>query len=119
MESRAKSKKIEDLKAYLEAERERLKRGISGSAMTIDEERPGYSSHMAEDATEVFEQAMNVGQRRDHELLLFEVEDALRRMEQGTYGVCQHCGEQIDRARLRALPTASLCYACQDRLEHR
>lgn len=118
MLAKAKSKNIEDLKAYLEAERARLRREISHSDTTTAEERTGYSSHMAEDATAVFEQALNVGHKRDQELLLAEVEDALQRIADGTYGICQRCGVKIDLARLRAMPTATLCYECQERAEH-
>lgn len=47
---------------------------------------------------------------------LSEVEAALRRMDRGTYGVCEHCGEEIPEARLRALPWARFCISCT---EHR
>lgn len=44
---------------------------------------------------------------------LRETEDALDRLVAGTYGRCATCGEPIDRARLRALPTARRCMACE------
>jgi DnaK suppressor protein len=49
--------------------------------------------------------------RAQHEL--GEVSAALQRMEAGTYGDCQRCAEPIGLARLRALPEARLCLACQ------
>lgn len=119
MEAKAKSKKIADLKAYLEAERVRLRHEIANSDTTTGEERAGYSSHMAESATAVFEQARNVGYKRDQELLLADVEDALGRIADGSYGTCRQCGSRIDSARLKALPAAVSCYSCQERLEHR
>ena len=119
MQSRAKSKRIEDLKAYLEAERDRLSREILQSDTTTDAERTGYSSHMAEDATAVFEQALSVGHRRDQEMLLAQVDDALKRIEAGKYGACRRCGDRIDLARLRVLPTAVLCFSCQEHDENR
>jgi RNA polymerase-binding protein DksA len=119
MEIKAKSKKIEDLRAYLEAEKARLQREIARSVLTTDEERAGYSNHMAEEATVVFEQARNVGLRRSQELLLAQVEDALKRIDEGTYGICRRCGQPIDLARLRALPMASLCLSCQEHQEIR
>ena len=99
MEVKAKSKKIADLKAYLEAERVRLRDEIANSNTTTGEERAGYSSHMAESATAVFEQARNVGYKRDQELLLADVEDALGRIADGSYGTCRRCGGRIDAAR--------------------
>ena len=50
---------------------------------------------------------------------LAAVTAALARMQEGQYGWCTHCGEEIGRARLQALPQAELCIACQDVLEHR
>jgi len=45
---------------------------------------------------------------------LEQVETALRRVEEGVYGLCVDCGEQIDPARLKALPYALLCVNCQE-----
>ena len=119
MEVKAKSGKPDDLKRFLEQERQRLLREIAQGELTTDEERAGYSTHMADDATAVFEQARNVGLQRSHERMLAEVEDALARMDAGTYGICQRCGVRIDSARLRAMPTALCCLDCQDRRDHR
>jgi len=48
---------------------------------------------------------------------LAEIDHALRRLEEGTYGVCEECGRRIPAARLRAVPFASLCVACKERDE--
>nr|MBC7245245.1 TraR/DksA C4-type zinc finger protein [Chloroflexota bacterium] len=89
-----------------------------GTAMD-ERERPGYGTHMADNATEVFEQAKNlaVRQRLRHTLNL--VNKALEKMEKGTYGICEQCGDPIDPARLKALPYATLCMYCQARAEMR
>lgn len=50
---------------------------------------------------------------------LAAVEAALLRLVEGTYGWCTSCGEEVGAARLRALPQAELCIACQDVEEHR
>ena len=120
MEVKAKSKRLVDLRAYLEQERQRLTKELAHSdGLSTDEERAGLGNHMADDATIVFEQARSVGMHRAQERMLAEVEDALARIEDGTYGVCRHCGSAIDAARLRALPTASLCLSCQENREAR
>lgn len=46
---------------------------------------------------------------------LSEIESALRRMENGEYGTCDHCGSAIPKARLEALPWARRCVTCADR----
>ncbi|MBN1400446.1 MAG: TraR/DksA C4-type zinc finger protein [Anaerolineae bacterium] len=117
MEIKAKSTKLSDLRHYLEQERGRLTKEIEHSQITTDEERSGYSTHMADDATAVFEQERNVGMQHAQKRLLAEVEDALKRMDAGSYGVCRHCGARIDVARLKAMPTAALCLSCQEQQE--
>ena len=46
-----------------------------------------------------------------------KLNNALQRLEDGSYGTCEHCGEPIDRKRLRAVPEATSCVACQGPLE--
>ena len=50
---------------------------------------------------------------------LAKIDDALRRVEEGTYGTCAECGSEITEARLRAVPFATLCISCQARVEER
>ena len=118
MEIKAKSTKLDDLRAYLVDERQRLivdieKKEVSGR------ENIGYGNHMADDATEVFEQAKLLALRSGLEKRLIQVEDALRKMESGAYGLCEVCGVSIDPARLKAIPSASLCFSCQVHIEER
>ena len=53
---------------------------------------------------------------RDKEKLL-AIEEALEKLREGTYGVCEECGDEIGAGRLRAMPLARLCVPCQSRLE--
>jgi DnaK suppressor protein len=48
---------------------------------------------------------------------LQKIDEALVRLEEGTYGTCAECGQEVPEARLRALPFALLCIACQSRAE--
>ena len=77
----------------------------------------GLGNHMADDGTEAFEQAANLALGLNQERMLERVERALSRMEAGTYGRCECCGAEIDYARLKALPHATLCIDCQPRAE--
>jgi RNA polymerase-binding protein DksA len=104
----------EVLRAFLEDERTRLETVIA----QIESEGAtnlGYGNHMADDASEAFEQAKDLALRQNAEQLLTQVRDALTRFEQGTYGLCERCREEIDPARLKALPYVSLCLRCQQR----
>lgn len=64
---------------------------------------------------------------RDHELTVVnserdkvaQIERAFQRMEDGTYGICESCGEPIGKMRLMAFPRATLCMTCKQREERR
>jgi DnaK suppressor protein len=51
--------------------------------------------------------------------LLMQTEKALERLEEGTYGQCEMCGEPIGKNRLMAFPRATLCLTCKQREERR
>jgi RNA polymerase-binding protein DksA len=105
----------EVLRSFLEDERARLEAVIAqGDAEGT--KNLGYGNHMADDASEAFEQAKDMALRQNAEQLLAKVSDALERFDAGTYGVCERCGTDIDPARLKALPYATLCLRCQQRL---
>jgi RNA polymerase-binding protein DksA len=100
----------------LEEERENLIAQMERLRVT-EQDNPGYSTHIADDATEVFENAKNHALRRNLQRLLVQVNDALEKSDKGTYGLCEDCGGKIDRARLKALPYATLCIHCQQQRE--
>lgn len=103
-----------ELRKMLEGERERLKVQLQRDE-TWAGESIGYGNHMADDATAAFEQAKQLCVRSSLEDTLLDVEEALRKFDPGTYGVCESCGTMIDWARLEAMPEAKLCIKCQQR----
>jgi RNA polymerase-binding transcription factor DksA len=103
------------LRSFLEDERARLE-AVVAQADAEGARNLGYGNHMADDASEAFEQAKDLALRQNAEQLLAQVTDALERFEQGIYGICEHCAAEIDPARLRALPYVTLCLRCQQRL---
>jgi DnaK suppressor protein len=102
------------LRSFLEDERVRLESVIA----QMDAEgvvNLGYGNHMADDASEAFEQAKELALHENAKQVLAQVTDALERFDKGTYGICDQCGVEIDPARLKALPYATLCLHCQQR----
>ncbi len=100
----------------LEAERDRLKAKLAHYEV-FAEGNLGLGNHMADDGTEAFDQAAGLALQRNQQRLLEAIERALERIEAGTYGVCERCGEAIDPARLKAIPYAVYCIDCQSRIE--
>jgi DnaK suppressor protein len=65
------------------------------------------------------EQALRMRLRNREMLLIKKVDEALRRIEEGTFGTCQACENDIEIKRLEARPTATLCIACKEDEERR
>jgi len=114
------------LRLQLLQDRERLKHEISfieeheiSSGVFQEDEQDAVDQHPADDGSELFEREKNLTVRSTLELSLTDVEDALRRIEDGTYGVCENCGKPIDIRRLRAMPSARFDVECQSKLEQR
>ncbi len=109
---------FERLRRELEAEHKRLLDQLNNNpSITSNGEAIGYGLHQADHATEAFEQTKGLAIRKNTEGVLRQVEAALARFEKGTYGLCTHCGQPIDPARLEALPYAQWCITCQTHLE--
>lgn len=68
--------------------------------------------HLADMGTEEFLHDMNATLLENQEFLAAEAHAALERLDQGTFGECEACGESIPRARLEALPYARCCFQC-------
>src|ERR1700760_3264090 len=68
-------------------------------------------------ATTDIEQSMRMRLRNRESLYLKKVEEALQRIEEGTFGECNSCGEDIELRRLEARPTATLCVGCKEEQE--
>lgn len=73
------------------------------------------TDRVQEEAAEVTLTALDEQDRRELEA----IRAALARIDAGTYGICEACGETISTARLTAMPTALRCVACQERFERR
>lgn len=110
---------LERLKRELDELHKRLLAQLEAPSITSNGEAIGYGLHQADHATEAFEQTKGLAIRQNTRGLLAQVEAALARFEQGTYGICTGCGKPIDPARLEAVPYAALCIECQSRLEHK
>lgn len=81
----------------------------------IGEENTGIDQHQADDASAVYEQTLALTLRNTLSGTLSEVKDALKTLDEGTYGKCERCGKWIGQERLRVLPFADLCIECAQR----
>ena len=68
--------------------------------------------HMADAGSDNFEMENTLGLMDSERKLLMEIDDALSRIDNGTYGICENNNERIPKERLRAIPWARYCVAC-------
>ena len=73
--------------------------------------------HMADLGTDNYEQEFTLGLMDGERKVLKEIDDALQRIEEGIYGICQAKGEPISKQRLEAIPWARYCVSCAELLE--
>ncbi len=118
---------VDKARTRLESERDRLRRireALSGEAgQDTGSERDALSElsladqHPADVGTEMFEREkdMSIIERVDAELA--DVDHALKRLDEGAYGVCEACGRPIAKARLEIKPEARFCVDDQARAE--
>jgi RNA polymerase-binding protein DksA len=122
--------KKEELKYFrqqLEEERGRLKVELdeieARAARALEVEAAGelsdYDDHPADMASETFEREKDLAIADNLAAQIAKIQTALNKLEVGTYGVCDICGRAIKRARLQAIPFATLCIDCQGRVEVR
>jgi RNA polymerase-binding protein DksA len=69
----------------------------------------GADNHLADTATATFDRELDEGLEEGVQQTLRDIEDALRKIEEGSYGTCEVCGEPIGAERLSAIPWARLC----------
>jgi len=72
-----------------------------------------YTVHMADMAADTYERELSMNIVSSEQEVLYQIDDALKRMDEGTFGICQQCNAAITMSRLRAVPYASLCIKCQ------
>jgi DnaK suppressor protein len=70
-------------------------------------------------ATTDIEQSMRMRLRNREILFIKKIQDALGRIDEGSFGECEDCGEDIELRRLEARPTATLCVSCKEEQERR
>ena len=76
-------------------------------------ELSNYDNHPADMGSELYETQHSMGLQVNEEYNIKEIDEALRRIEKGSYGICEFCGEIIDEQRLDIIPYARLCAECE------
>jgi RNA polymerase-binding transcription factor DksA len=96
----------------------RLRERITGQISSLADDSLKYiDDSSSEDRTDDFDREFVLNLVSSEHDAIFEIDEALRRIQEGTYGVCVGCSRPIERVRLKALPFARMCVACQSESE--
>ena len=108
-----------ELKAKLEEEKVKLEKDLgkiarpTGNEGDFETKFDELGTDKDDNATEMEEYGDNLAVETSLEEQLKEVDEALERMEKGTYGFCENCKEEIDIERLKVYPAAKTCIKCK------
>jgi DnaK suppressor protein len=110
-------RELNEFKKRLLEEREELKRqaseieesSFSGGQSDVTGDIASFDEEFADAGTATFERERDLSLSNNIKDLLEKIDHALRRIDEGTYGLCEKCGRPIEKARIKALPYATLC----------
>ena len=72
-----------------------------------------YTVHLADMSADTYERELSMNIASSEQEVLYQIDEALKRLDEGTYGVCLQCSKPISMKRLKAVPYTSLCISCQ------
>ena len=114
---------LAEVRELLEIEAKRLREEISdaedGIAEMLRNSTDTGGEDQADTGSKTFEREHEMSLAASHREILGQTERALARIDDGTYGICERCGNPIGKARLKAFPRATLCMTCKEREERR
>jgi RNA polymerase-binding transcription factor len=114
-----KKSEIQEFKKRLEQIRDEITHSVRDSAaeVKIPDESKGYSQHQADEGTDDFIKTINLEVTNKECDILRQIDRALEKIEDGTYGYCDVTQEEIPRARLEAIPYATMTVRAQEMME--
>ena len=111
------------MRTELEADRERLQAEVDEAEADLAElmrdSGEGSGDDQADAGAATWEREHELSLTNNAKELLEQIEHALERIDEGTYGVCESCGNAIGKMRLQAFPRATLCLTCKQKQERR
>ena len=79
----------------------------------------GHALHMADVATDMYDREFSLGLASYDRELLYKIEEALQRIAEHRFGLCEECSKPIPIVRLKAIPYTQTCLKCQEKIEKR
>lgn len=105
--------KVALMEEFLALKDDSLKKSLKDASGDLS----GYSFHMADMATDMYDREFSLEMAEVERERLYAIDDALKRIDEGSYGVCDMCNELITKQRLKVMPQAKYCIECQEKEE--
>ncbi len=109
-------KRLLDEKKQLEQD---LADYVTGDGKNTKVNFPEYGDHVGENASEVASYDSDLSVKNTLEKSLRDINTALKRIEDGHYGICKYCGKEIAEKRIEARPTSSACVECKQKFSNK
>lgn len=77
-----------------------------------------YTVHPADMSSDTYERELSANIASSEQAVLYQIDEALKRLDEGAYGTCEQCSKPISLSRLKAVPYTSQCIECQRTTEH-
>lgn len=102
-----------ELRAKFAGEIRAIAREASKNPREASGDLSSYTVHMADMSADTYQRELSLNMISTEQQVFYQIEEALKRFDDGMYGMCQQCGTPINLSRLKAVPYTSLCIACQ------
>lgn len=114
-----KQEQVTSFKTKLESLKQQLNHSLKGSTAEVKkpDDATGYSQHQADQGTDDFDRTISLEVTSREYGILRQIERALEKIDEGTYGICDITGEEISLPRLEAIPYATMTVKAQEQLE--
>ena len=106
-----------DLKEKIIKEIKQISEHVSPSERSDSGDVSGHAMHIADVATDMYDREFSLGLASNDRELLAKIDKALKRIQEGTFGICASCECPIREVRLKAIPYVENCLKCQEKLE--
>lgn len=113
-------KRLVDLRTKVSDEMRQIGGGsLKQSQRDASGDLSAYTFHMADVASDSFERELSWDRASVEQKVLFCIDDALKKIDDGVYGLCECCKKKINKERLKAIPYAKFCRTCKEQHEQK
>jgi len=116
MSKKLTKKQLEEFRKILTEQLKQLEKKLSGAVDELSEESEVFPD-ISDQATQESDLYFDLRVKDREQKLIEKIKTALKKIDEGTFGICERCGEPIELERLKARPVATLCIDCKNEQE--